>query len=453
MNGQYAFSLSGFEITGVNVSGFFFVGGSFTADGNGNLTTGILDLNDSTGVSPNLSLTGSYSISADGRGSATFTTSQGTSNFRFVVLSPDKALITQFDTFAVGDGSVDKQDPSAFTNLAMNGGYSFVFDGISDGIFLDSPMSVAGRFTADGVGGISAGVEDINDSGFVDANVAFTGTYDVASTGRGTATFTSALGTSEFSFYVVSPSRAHFVSLDVTPALVGIAEGQQSSSFSDSSVSGDYAFLSSGRSTLGPFVSAGRLTADGLGGIDAGVSDENDAGTVSGNVAFTGIYNISSNGRGTATFTFPSGDSNFAFYMVSSERVLFVQTDSFAAITSGALDAQQGGPFSTASFSGNYGFLVAGPTEDAPFTALGQLTADGSGTLTLTIDGNEPGFPNVGDFVNGTYAISSNGRGTLTLIEPGEPDQDVGFFLISSSRGIIVGVVPDDVLIGIFEKQ
>ena len=184
LNGQYAFSFSG-----VDTNGFFLAGGSFTADGNGNLT-GIEDLNDFTGVFPNLSFTGSYSISADGRGSATITTSQGTSNFRFVVLSPDKALIIQFDTFAVGNGSVDKQDTSAFSNSALNAGYSFVFDGISP----NGLMSAAGRFNADGAGIISAGVEDINDNGFVDTNVAFSGTYNVASNGRGTATFTSALG-------------------------------------------------------------------------------------------------------------------------------------------------------------------------------------------------------------------------------------------------------------------
>lgn len=442
LNGQYAFSFSG-----VDTSGFFLAGGSFTADGNGNLT-GIEDLNDSAGVFPNLSFTGSYSISADGRGSGTITTSQGTSNFRFVVLSPDKGLLIQFDTFAVGNGVIEKQDASAFSNSALNGGYAFAFDGVS----ATGAMSAAGRFTANGTGGISAGVEDVNDAGTVSPNVSFTGTYSVAASGRGTATFTSSLGTSQFSFYVVSASRARFVSLDFVPAVIGAAERQESSSFSDASISGDYAFLAQGFSISGALASGGRMTADGFGGISAGVTDENDAGTVSQNGAFTGIYNVSANGRGTATLTFPSGNSNFAFYMVSSERVLFVQVDSFA-VTIGALDAQQGGPFSTASVSGNFGFLVTGETSNGATSISGQLAADGGGSLTATEDINEAGTLSAGVPLDGTYAISSNGRGTLTITGTGVVTTELRLYIISSSRANIVGVDTFQIFAGTTEKQ
>ena len=242
------------------------------------------------------------------------------------------------------------------------------------------------------------------------------------------------------------------MSLDFTPAVIGIAERQQSSSFSSSSVSGDYALLSSGLGTIGTLASAGRLTADGFGGITAGVLDENDGGTVSENIAFTGIYNISSNGRGTATLTFPSGDSNFAFYMVSSGRVLFVQTDSFA-VTSGALDAQQGGPFSTASLSGNFGFLVAGKTSNGATAISGQLTAGGGGSLTATEDINEAGTLSAGVPLNGTYAISSNGRGTLTITGTGVVTTELRLYLVSSSKANIVGVDTFQIFIGVAGKQ
>ena len=89
-------------------------------------------------------------------------------------------------------------------------------------------------------------MEDVNDSGIVTTEVAFTGTYSVTSNGRGTAIFTRSLGTSQFSFYFVSPSKVRFVSLDFVLALIGIAERQQSSGFSDASLFGDYAFLGSG---------------------------------------------------------------------------------------------------------------------------------------------------------------------------------------------------------------
>ena len=443
LNGQYAFGFSG-----VDTNGLFLASGSFTADGNGNLT-GIEDLNEFTGVFPNLSFTGSYSVGTDGRGSASITTSQGTSNIRFVLLSPDGGLLIQFDTFAVGNGVIEKQDASAFSNSALNGGYSFGFDGISSS---GAIMSAVGRFTADGAGNISAGVEDINDAGVVSTNVGFTGTYSVASNGRGTATFTSSLGTSQFSFYVVSSSRAHFVSLDFVPAIIGAAEGQQGSLFSNSSVSGDYALLFGGVSTSGTVVSAGRLTADGFGGISAGVIDENDAGTVSGNIAFTGTYNVSSNGRGTAILTLPSGDSNFAFYVVSPGRVLFVQTDSFA-VTSGALDAQQGGPFSTASMSGNFGFLLSGETSNGATAISGQLIADGVGNLTATEDVNEAGILASGVALDGTYSIASNGRGSATITGTGVMATQLRFYLVSSSRVNLVGVDSSQIFLGIAVKQ
>ena len=441
LNGQYAFGFSG-----VDTNGLFLASGSFTADGNGNLT-GIEDLNEFTGVFQNLSFTGSYSVGADGRGSASITTSQGTSNIRFVLLSPDGGLLIQFDTFAVGNGVIEKQDASAFSNSALNGGYSFGFDGISS----SGAMSAAGRFTADGAGNISAGVEDINDAGVVSTNIGFTGTYSVASNGRGTATFTSSLGTSQFSFYVVSASKAHFVSLDFVPAVIGAAEGQQGSFFSNSSVSGDYALLFGEVSTSGTVVSAGRLTADGFGGISAGVIDENDAGTVSGNIAFTGTYHVSSNGRGTAILTLPSGDSNFAFYVVSPGRVLFVQTDSFAT-TSGALDVQQGGPFSTASISGNFGFLLSGETSNGATAISGQLIADGAGNLTATEDVNEAGILTSGVALDGTYTIASNGRGSATIMGTGVTTQ-LRFYLVSPSRVNLVGVDSSQIFLGIAVKQ
>lgn len=442
LSGQYAFSFSG-----VDTSGFFLVAGSFTADGNGTLSNGVEDLNHGTGVFPNLSFAGSYSISPDGRGSATITSSQGTSNLRFVVLSNDLALFIQFDTFANGLGTIARQDTSAFANSALVGGYSFGLDGLS----VNGPLSTAGRFTLDGVGGIAAGVQDINDGGFVTPNVPFTGTYNVGLNGRGTATLTGTLGTLQFSFYVVSAQEFRIVSLDFLPAMLGSAQQHETSSFSNSSLLGDYVFLSGGVSTLGPIASAGRFSANGSGGISSGISDENDAGMVSENIAFTGTYNISSNGRGTAALTTALGTSNFAFYLVSGGQAFFLQTDIFA-VTTGTVTAQAGTPFTTASVSGSFGFGIGGVTIVGPIDLSGQLTANGAGTISGTEDVNDAGTLSQDVSLSGSYAVASNGRGTATLTTPGGTSQ-LRFYVVSASGVLLVGVDSTEVLLGAAGKQ
>ena len=401
LSGQYAFSCSG-----VDTSGFFLAAGSFNADGNGNLTNGVEDLNHGTGVFLNLPFTGMYSIDPDGRGSATLTSSQGTSNFRFVVLSNDGALFIQFDTFAVGTGTIEKQDSTAFSNSALSGNFSFPLSGLG---FSGDTGSSAGRFTLDGMGGISAGVEDTNDFGSIYTNVPFTGTYNVGLNGRGTATLIEPSATLQFSFYVISANRILIISLDYLPAMLGQAERQQSTSFTNASLSGDCAFGLGGVSTLGSVASAGRFTANGSGVIASGVLDENNAGQISANIAFTGTYNISSDGRGVAALTSSLGTSNIAFYMVSSGRAFFVQVDSFA-VTNGVISAQQDAPFTTASISGNFGFVLIGAT-----AISGQLVADGAGNLSGTEDVNDTGtlFQDVS--LSGTYTVYSNGRGVATV--------------------------------------
>src|ERR1700730_15103513 len=56
LNGQYAFSLAGFDPTGNPMS----IAGSIKADGLGNITAGEVDLNDNGAISSNSSLSGTY---------------------------------------------------------------------------------------------------------------------------------------------------------------------------------------------------------------------------------------------------------------------------------------------------------------------------------------------------------------------------------------------------------
>src|SRR6266852_269091 len=82
LTGPYAFLFNGFDSGGAVV-----IAGSFTADGNGNITGGIEDSSWVSGVSTSVSFTGTYTVGADNRGSMTLTstTPAVTSTFGFAL--------------------------------------------------------------------------------------------------------------------------------------------------------------------------------------------------------------------------------------------------------------------------------------------------------------------------------------------------------------------------------
>jgi hypothetical protein len=110
---------------------------------------------------------------------------------------------------------------------------------------------------------------------------------------------------------------------------------------------------------------------------------------------------------GTSSFTFKVQDSN---------------TDHTSSVVSGSLSitiAVQNCP-NNASFQGNYAFLLRGFWFD---NEVGSLVSDGAGNITSGFadyylqDSSPPSFPTT---VTGTYCITSNNLGTLTLSYPGQ---------------------------------
>ncbi len=69
--------------------------------------------------------------------------------------------------------------------------------------------AVAGNFTANAAGTITAGVDDSDDNGNVLPNNPLTGSIPVATTGRGVATLNTntILGTLVFAYYVVDATH------------------------------------------------------------------------------------------------------------------------------------------------------------------------------------------------------------------------------------------------------
>ncbi|NDQ55474.1 MAG: hypothetical protein GZ088_00205 [Acidipila sp.] len=441
LKGQYAFSF-----VGTDTGGPAMLAGTFLSDGNGNINSGVEDSNAISGILTNEVFNGTYSIGPDGRGSATITNSRGLSHLQFVIISVNRALIIQFDTFASGTGSINQQAPTDFNVSAISGAYVINFYGFSA---VGSSYVATGILTADGRGAL-LGVIDENDGDFK-PNLPLAGTYTLAPNGRGTAILATSSATSHFSFYVISRSVLTFVELDSLPFVSGVARAQQGAPFAISSFSGDYAFGAGGQTVSGPFASAGRLTADGRGTILAGVRDDNDTVNVTRNLAFTGAYTVSPQGRGTGTLTSPTTSYTLLFYMISQTEAVLMSSDP-ALVSIGEMSGQQSAPFGDSSVHGRFGVMDSILTGGLEQDVVSQITIDGAGTGHGLQDLNAGLLPTPPTVVTATFSISANGR-VMATMSGARGQSDFALYLASSSRAYLVGLNPGVAERGLVEKQ
>ncbi|HEX6504418.1 MAG TPA: hypothetical protein VF011_14335 [Terriglobales bacterium] len=446
LQGQYAFALSGQDINGP-----FFVVGSFTADGQGHLG-GNEDVNSKStptnGTAAHFG--GTYSVGPDGRGNAVIGIQPGCPNWQFTMISHAHALLTCLNTNITGSGTIDLQDPTAFSNSALKGNYVFGFSGVgsSGGLAV-----MAGDWSMDGAGTIKNGQTDVNDFGGISLGVPLNGTYSVASTGRGTATFSSSYATQNFVFYVVNKNDFKFLEIDHAPAplVAGEVLNQAPSPFTLASFNGTYAFTLGGIDiNNNPFALGGLLPSDGNGNIASGILDANDGGTVSLGNALAGPYTMSATGRGAATLSSSAISFPLAFYPAANGTVELVNTGG-NLVVSGMAKVQTGSPFNTHSFSGNYAVnfsgsnLGSGGEEDIS----GQLSGDGAGNLSGVLDINNSGsiFQGV-PLSSSAYTMSANGRGTASLntlsgtfaMQSYQTDPNTVLFLDIDGNRVVVGL-------------
>ena len=260
MNGHYAFRYRGIDNpVGAGEAEHIWAVGSFVADGQGGISGGsmdiaVIDVATSQGAPITAPFTGTYSINADGRGSATLTiqTPGGAENIplRWVMISNVSARMIGFDDTGSGWGNIDMQDPSSFS-AGLSGTYVFSYEGLSNGLY---PIAAAGMFSAD-AGVISSGLADFNSPapglGGVRQGVPLLGSYTSVDplTGRGTWNYTDQLSgyTYSFAFYLLNSSTFIFSSTYTGWGELGVAVQQDTSSqFSNASLSGNSIFISNG---------------------------------------------------------------------------------------------------------------------------------------------------------------------------------------------------------------
>ena len=440
LEGSFAFSLNG-----NSANAPFSAAGTFQMDGNGNISGGAEDVNGSAGVLSNMSLSGTYNVGPDGRGTATITSSRGTDHYRFVITDGPQLQLIGFDPGVSVHGVASFQYSTPLNLSAIAGNWSFFLSGWSSG----KPVAQAGRFSLDSAGNITQGIIDSDTAGTVVSGAAFTGSVsNISSTGRGTASFIGALGTSNFVFDVGPPGTIYLVGTDSGIFLSGSAYQQQIATYSSSSLSGSYTFLLTGSDNSGaPAAQAGELNANGSGLITSGLFDVNDNGAALLQQPLSGVYIVSANGRGIATLSSPRGTASYAFYLLSQNRAVVLETDGF--------DVMQG--FATlqtsVAVSGNLGFTSFGGSPSGGSETIGRAAVDVSGHFTGGVEDIVQAGTLIPDLpVSLSYQANAPGRGTAQFATSNGTSNFV-FYTLAPSEYVYLGVDPSGVLAGSFMLQ
>lgn len=432
--------------------------------------SGWLTLNPSTGL-----LSGTPGAGDVGMSSFTVQATDGTS-------SPQVAVTV---TVAAGHTPGPNADQ-------MSGPFAFQARGFDASGKL---VAMAGSFTADGKGDITAGTMDVNTfSGGPSTDLTIntaTSFYSLGPGERGQLSLATSAGTFTFDIsagdlFSAPPAPplpfmihlGHLISSQTSAsngfAVSGVFTPQATSS-TLSTVVGDFAFGSEGVDSGGNRVAtAGRQTVTSTGSITNGEIDVNDAGTVNGPplgagaaepLAFTGSVDNAAGtpidpntGRGTLTLTITGGSTlHFAFYVVNGGEIYLVSTDkadsahdivtshglrqstTFCPTTGACAFNSNPAPLNGISIIYQQGESTT--TAGASRVDIGAITftstGAGTGSLSGGFDENDGGtiLTASSNKVSGNFSVTANGRVTLTNAGQQSPI----FYMIGANNLFLVG--------------
>ncbi len=302
--------------------------GAFTLSG-GAVSNGNEDVN-SAGALTSLTFTGTFNgpNSATGRGTGTFTdNSPATSSFIYYIVDANNIRLLPANLGAIGLGRAEKQVGTP----ALSGSYAFASRGDTFN-FLDG-VNTAGRFTAS-AGSITAGALDsVQDGNVIATNLSFTGTYTQVASRALVSLSTTSNG--NLVIWMVSPSRGFFLVNDPNTIQDGTLDLQTTSSFSNSTMNGQYALVMDGFDSAAKD-RVGTLQWDGSGKLTLNAF-VNAGGVINVPVLISGNYAVSGNGRAGGSLSGLS--NNLVFYLISGTDAYVVQNDPGVQI-SGSMSKQ-----------------------------------------------------------------------------------------------------------------
>jgi len=354
---------------------------------------------------------------------------------------------------------------SSGNEAALMGQYAFVFQGGNSnfGVF-----GLAGSFTADGTGRITAGLADFTSSPMSMLTIQANGSsYTLGSDNRGCLTLaTSDAAIRRFRFAVGGitagiATKGRIIEFDDVSGNGTRAEGllkrQDPTSFTTNSIQGNYVFGSVGTDSSARIADLGVFTAM-AGLVSAGQLDVNSGGTVSPPVGIRGgIISVAANGRGTIGFTASAscgvcqGDGfGVVLYMVSSQEMVFLSTPGTFPILTGQMFKQALNNFDNSALNATSVVQVSGfsAVNLGPDASVGVAISDGIRAITVVLDTNSAGTFTPLLSANGTYVVSPNGRVTTSSLGSGFAI----LYLIDSNRGLVLGT-GESAAFGSFDPQ
>lgn len=436
-----------FAVSGNNQSAPWFAIGEFTANGAGQISSGLQDVNNGTAIQTKAAFTGSYSINPDGSGSLAL----GSLNFQLSMQANGQTFLlsTTAGTMLTGSLSVQAASANSITTLS---GPLVLSSGGQAGAQGYAQLALVNT----GGGGMLSGNEDVNGPKPL-LSASWTGSYVFDGTDHGTLTIKDSNGSHAYSFYVASASDFVLLSDDPVVTANGDLSSQAPQTYANSSLSGSYAFLINGNSATQYYVQAGQFNPNGLGNLGTITTDINMPGNVQSNVNITGTYSADANvnGRGTLTLNNPGNTApqNYVFYMLSPQVAEFITTNSAIAAGGYIVMQTQGSTFNNSFLNGAFGVALGSQTSATNLSAaVGTLRLDGNGGISGQILQNLNGSVSSMLSLNGSYMLNGK-RGTATITNSGGGSSPFAIYPINSGTFLLIGTNAASPYFGIATNQ
>jgi hypothetical protein len=464
LNGTYVFSTSGVDVNGE----FLTIAGTVAANGSSGITGGTVDLIGLDFLSPTPVAqpvtSGTYSVSADGRGEIHFTTTTLNAEdaptpitivLDFALTTGSHGVVTEFDGNGTGSGTIDLQTAVSQSQLA--GSYAFGVSGAGS----TSSFAIVGSLTmnSDGSGNVTGGVEDINNGGSYLGEGTITNASSVTvgtGSGPGTAVIASNDGTYSFDVYAIDSTHLKLIENDGQLLLSGDAYTQGTSIPSGQLV---YTMAGVDVSEESPFAAGGWLT-NTSGAITAGVEDYNDGGNAGLDLSITsGSFSTLSGGRSQLTLNgFVNAAANdvpedytfaaYPFTYSGGTGVQLLEIDSLG-VTSGTAYPQSSTTLATPPQG--YAFNLSGFNPNGEEDDIAEFVTSSS-SFSGIVDLNNSGTgPAPDQALGGSFsAPDANGRGS------GTTTNYIGgfnFYVVNPTTYILLETDSGQVALGTFEQQ
>lgn len=389
-------------------------------------------------------------------------------NYSFAVEATDSDGHVASETLTLSIG--------AQTACLLNGTYTFTFSGFRGG----SAATHIGTVTVRNDGTVT-GEQDYKDGHRTTLHETLLSTSNCQniSTNTGFLRLFTASGQLDYSFAATPPDVSgviHAARLQLVSSGADSGSGQllltDASAITGAPPSGNFAFgLLGVDSKNNHYGTAGRFTSDASGNLSAGLVDSNGGSTsglgsgVSDTVLTGQLSAPDSLGRGTATLTAGASTTDWVYYIVDANKIFLMNSTAAvnSARESGFLSPQVGnvtasnsfdnGAFNSPSILSLWGDL--GTVNPSTVTALGRLSNANptAGTVDVTLDVASQGTDTSDlPYSAQSYAVSADGRGTLTLTDAGGTSAFV-FYLDGTADGYIIQTASDSGNAGLLEAQ